>query len=62
MARSIYIFKSFEEQEQFHKELMKQTTVVERFKKLFAMQQLTKLLHPINNTERKIIIRNGHIE
>lgn len=57
MAKSIRIFKSFEEQEQFHKESMLHTTALERFRKLYQMQQMTKLLHPVTDTSRKIIIR-----
>ncbi len=60
MARSIRIFKSFEEQEQYHQELMINTTPAERFRKLYLMQQLTKKFHPVTDKERKIIIRNGH--
>ena len=57
MARSIHIFHSFEEQEKFHKELMQKTTAIERFRNLFAMQQMTRLLHPTDDTARKIVIR-----
>lgn len=57
MSKSVRIFRSFEEQEQYHKDIMLQTTVVERFRKLYQMQQMTKLLHPIKDTSRKIQIR-----
>jgi hypothetical protein len=57
MNKYVRIFKSLEEQEQFHKDLMLQTTVMERFRKLYQMQQMTKLFRaPINNI-RKIQIR-----
>lgn len=56
MHKSVFIFNSFEEQEQFHKNKMLQTTVAERFQKLFQMQQITKLLHPVKDKTRKIQI------
>lgn len=63
MARSIKIFKSFEEQEMYQLEEMRNTTPLERFKRLFRMQQLTKLFHPAKDTARRIIIhKNGHIK
>jgi hypothetical protein len=62
MAKSIKIFKSFEDQEMYQLEEMRNTTPLERFKRLFHMQQLTKLFHPTTNTSRRIIIqRNGFI-
>ncbi len=60
MSKSIQIFKSFEEQEQYTLVMMAKTTPRQRFKKLYQMQQLTKMLHPITEKSRKIIIRNGH--
>jgi hypothetical protein len=57
MKKSIHIFKSSEEQEQFHKDLMLQTTVAERFRKLYQMQQMTKTFHPVTDKSRKILIR-----
>ena len=57
MQKSIRIFKSFEEQEQYHKELMLNSTVTERLQKLYQMQQITKLFHPVTDHSRKIIIR-----
>jgi hypothetical protein len=57
MNKTVHIFKSFEEQEQFHKDLMLQTNVAERFRKLYQMQQMTKLLHPVTDKSRKILIR-----
>ena len=57
MPKSIHIFKSLEEQEQHHKNLMLQTTVEERFRKLLRMQEITKLLHPVSDKTRKIQIR-----
>jgi flagellar biosynthesis protein FliP len=62
MSKSIRIFKSFEEQEQFHKEMMARSTPQERFKTLYQMQQMTKKFHPVTDKSRKIIIRNGHSE
>jgi hypothetical protein len=46
-----------EAQEQYHRELMLQTTVMQRFRKLYQMQQMTKLLRPATDTTRKIQIR-----
>ncbi len=61
MERTIKIFKSFKEQETYHKQLMISSTVRSRFIALFKMQQWNKLFRPGNNTSRKIIIsKNGH--
>jgi hypothetical protein len=57
MARSIKIFKSLEEQEEYHLDLMRQSSVLERFRRLYAMQQMSALLHPPKVYTRKIIIR-----
>ena len=57
MQKSIRIFKSFEEQKQYHKELMLNSTATERFQKLYQMQQITKWFHPVTDHSRKIIIR-----
>lgn len=57
MNRFVNIFKSLDEQEQFHKLLMRQTTVTDRFRKLYQMQQITRLLHPVTDKPRKIEIR-----
>ncbi|MEJ7672517.1 MAG: hypothetical protein WKF59_07360 [Chitinophagaceae bacterium] len=46
MSKTIRIFKSFEEQEQYNLEMMAKTTPEERFRKLYKMQQLTKMFHP----------------
>ncbi len=62
MGKSIKIFKSFEEQEQYHKEMMANSTPQERFKTLYQMQQMTKKIHPVTDRSRKIIIRNGPSE
>jgi hypothetical protein len=62
MKRSIKIFKSFEEQEAYHFEQMLNTTIRERFRKLYLMQQMTSLLHPVAQKGRKIIILDGHSE
>ena len=62
MKREIKIFKSFEEQEAYKLEKMRNTTILQRFQILFAMQQMTKKLHPSSNKKRRIIISsNGHI-
>ncbi len=57
MDKKLRIFKSFEEQEQYHKELMSQSTIAQRFRKLFQMQQMNRLLHPVKDRSRKIQIR-----
>ncbi len=62
MGKSIKIFKSFEEQEQYHKELMFKTTPNERFKKLYRMQQMTKKFHPVSDKSRKLIIHHSKEE
>ncbi len=61
MKREIKIFKSFEEQEQYHLEMMRQTTPMERFQNLYRMQQFTKHFHRGKDKTRRIIIKkNGH--
>jgi len=63
VERKIRIFKSFEEQETFHLEQMRNTTPFERFRRLYSMQQLNRRFHPATDTARKIIIiRNGRSE
>ena len=62
MEKFIRIFKSHEEQEQYYKQFMLRSSVIERFRKLYLMQQMTRLLHPIDDHSRKIQIRNGHSE
>ncbi|HEY5463628.1 MAG TPA: hypothetical protein VIJ95_10265 [Hanamia sp.] len=57
MEKKIHIFKSFEEQEAWHLEEMRKSTVQERFRQLYLMQQMTKLLHPPKDSERKIVIK-----
>jgi len=57
MEKKIHIFKSFEEQEAWHLEEMRKSTVQERFRRLYLMQQMTKHLHPPNDLERKIVIK-----
>ena len=61
MEKRIYIFKSFEEQEQFHQTVMKNSTVNERFRKLYEMQQMSLALRPPSEEDkkRKIVIKNG---
>jgi len=57
MDKKLRIFKSFEEQEQYHKDLMNQSTIAERFRKLYQMQQMNQMLHPQTDKSRKIQIR-----
>jgi hypothetical protein len=61
VKREIKIFKSFEEQEQYHLDEMRKTTPLERFRNLFELQQLTKAFHPPADKSRKIVIqKNGY--
>jgi len=61
LKREIKIFKSFEEQERYHLQLLSKSTATDRFKTLYIMQQWTKRFHPNSDNIRKIIIRkNGH--
>jgi len=60
MAKTIRIFKSFEEQEQYNLEQMSKTTPLERFRNLYRMQKLSKLFNPVADTSRKIVIQHGH--
>lgn len=57
MGRIVRIFKSSKEQEQYQKNLMLHSTVTMRFRKLYQMQQFTRLLHPVADKTRKIQIR-----
>jgi hypothetical protein len=59
MKKEIHIFKSLEEQNEWQLEQMRNTTVEERFRQLYSMQQTTWLLHPPKKTERKIVIKKG---
>jgi hypothetical protein len=60
MAKTIRIFKSFEEQEQYSLEQMSKTTPLERFRNLYRMQKLSKLFNPVADKSRKIVIQHGH--
>jgi hypothetical protein len=63
MKREIKIFKSFEEQERYQLQLIRNTTPHERFLSLFRMQQLTKTFHPVKDKTRRIIIhKDGHTQ
>jgi hypothetical protein len=57
MAKSIKLFKSLEELEVYHFEMMKKSTIEERFRRLKAMQELTLLMHPSTDKIKKITIR-----
>lgn len=52
MSKFIRIFKSFGEQEQYHKDLMRQSTVEMRFRKLKQMQEFQRLLLPDGDRPR----------
>lgn len=61
MDKTIKIFKSFKEQEAYHLQLMIGSSIINRFRSLYKMQQWTKTFHPSFETFRKIIIhKNGH--
>lgn len=57
MKRSIRIFRSWKEQEDYHKQLALQSSVIDRFRRLYQMQQINLLLHPVTDKVRKIHIR-----
>lgn len=59
VEKSIRIFKSFKERDKFHLEQMRNSTIENRFRKLYMIPEITKLLHPPKNSERKITICNG---
>jgi len=59
MAKTIRIFKSFEEQEQYNLEQMRQTTPLERFRNLYRMQKLSGAFKPVADKSRKIVILHG---
>ncbi|HRH61360.1 MAG TPA: hypothetical protein PL045_12355 [Chitinophagaceae bacterium] len=63
MPKEIRIFKTFEEQEAYHLEQMRNSTVQERFAALLEMQRLTNAFHkaPADN-KRKIIIHHGYLK
>jgi hypothetical protein len=56
MSKSVRIFKSLEDQELYHRKLMTRSTAVDRFRKLYQMQQMNLLLHPVADKSRKIQI------
>ncbi|MBC7867440.1 MAG: hypothetical protein H7X88_07890 [Gloeobacteraceae cyanobacterium ES-bin-316] len=57
MKRAIHIFKSIREQEEFHLQWMKDSSVEDRFKRLLQMQAFSLLLHPPNDKISKIKIQ-----
>lgn len=57
--RKIKIFKTFEEQEAYHLELMLNSTPEERFIALFKMQEITNKFHKQPSRKRTITIHNG---
>ncbi|MBL7730092.1 MAG: hypothetical protein JNM88_02860 [Chitinophagaceae bacterium] len=60
MKGKIRIFKTMEEQELFHLKQMRNTTPLQRFIRLFQMQQFTQRLRkPENRTRRIIIHKHG---
>ena len=59
MVKSIKLFKSLDELESYHQELMKQSTIEERFRRLKAMQEFTLMMHPPTDTTKKITIKKG---
>jgi hypothetical protein len=63
VKREIKIFKSFEEQEQYHLQRMQNTTPLQRFIALYQMQQLSLRMNPPANKKRTIIIhKNGYTQ
>lgn len=59
MTRSIKIFKSFEEQEAYQMEQLRNTSPLERLRNLYYMQQLSLKFHPEKKGQKKIIISHG---
>jgi hypothetical protein len=57
--RKIKIFKTFEEQENYHLDWMRNSTPKERFAALFKMQQFTNVIHKQPYSKRLITIHNG---
>ena len=61
MKREIKIFKSFEEQEQYKLDKLKNTTPHQRLLNLFYMQNLSRKFHPGKTIQKKITITHGFI-
>ena len=62
MERVIKKFNSFEEQEIWQLEYAAKLTPIERLQRLRQIQKMNNKIKPaIQNTERKIIKRNGFI-
>ncbi|HLF62511.1 MAG TPA: hypothetical protein VI603_02105 [Saprospiraceae bacterium] len=62
MEKKIMIFKSFEEQEMYDLAEMRKTTVMERFVRLYRMQQFSTRFHPITDHSKKIVILHARPE
>lgn len=60
--RTIKIFKTFEEQEDYHLEKMRTSTPEERFAALYKMQQFTNKLHKKTSDTKTIIIHHGYFK
>jgi hypothetical protein len=60
--RKIKIFKTFEEQEQYHLEWMRNSSAKERFTALFKLQQVTKAFRKQPSDKRTITIHHGYFE
>jgi hypothetical protein len=60
--RTIKIFKTFEEQEAYHLEQMRKTTVKERFRSLLKMQQFTQAFHRTVSDKKTITIHHGYLK
>jgi len=56
----IKIFKNFDEQELYQIEKMRNTTAIERFRKLFYMQKLSSKFHTSESKPKKIMIYHGY--
>jgi hypothetical protein len=55
--KKIVKFNNLKEQEEYHFKQMIESSVKDRFRKLYLMQQMNQLFHPAVNPERKILIR-----
>lgn len=60
MQRQIRIFKSFQEQEEYHNECMRNSTPEQRLRILYQMQQWSILFSKEKPGKRKITIHHGH--
>jgi hypothetical protein len=56
MKKQVRIFKTLQEQEDFHFRQQLQSSPADRFRRLYQMQQFHMALHPVTDKTRKIQI------